>query len=132
MTRRTFAASALGAPLLRAATGDRPNILWVTCEDIGPHLHACGDDYSVTPNLDKLAADGVRYTRFYNGMVCSVSRSSFITGMYATTIGAHNHRTHDKHPLPEGVKTICEWMRPEGYFTANVKELPETCHAKAK
>lgn len=109
---------------------DKPNILWLIGEDLGQHLGCYGTKEVWTPNLDQLAADGVRYTHFYNGMVCSVSRSSFMTGMYATTIGAHNHRTANKRPLPDGVKTLCEWMRGQGYFTANLKQLPESCGFK--
>jgi len=68
---------------------------------------------------------GVRYARFYDtAPVCSPSRSAFTTGMYATTIGAHNHRTANKQPLPDGVRTVCDWMREAGYFTANLKQLP--------
>jgi hypothetical protein len=72
----------------------------------------------------------VRYDRFYNGHVCSPSRSAFNTGMYATTIGAHNHRTVNKKPVPEGVKVLSDWMRAAGYFTANVRELPPPCDFK--
>ena len=107
------------------AGSTKPNILWLIAEDFGPHLGCYGTKEVSSPNVDKLAAEGVRFTRFYNGMVCSVSRSSFMTGMYATSIGAHNHRTKDKKPLPEGVRTLCEWLRDAGYFTANLQKLPE-------
>jgi arylsulfatase A-like enzyme len=104
-----------------------PNILWLIAEDFGQHLGCYGTQEVFTPNLDRLAADGVRYTRFFNGHVCSASRSAFNTGMYSTTIGAHNHRTANKQPLPAGVKTLSDWMRAAGYFTANVKDLPDSC-----
>lgn len=110
-----------------AAPAKQPNILWLIAEDFGQHLGCFGTKEVWTPNLDRLASQGVLYTRFYNGMVCSVSRSSFITGMYATTIGAHNHRTPNKQPLPDGVKTICDWMRGGGYFTANLVDLAAGC-----
>lgn len=103
---------------------DKPNILWVIAEDFGQHLGCYGTRQVWTPNLDKLASEGVLYTRFYNGMVCSVSRSSFMTGMHATSIGAQNHRTKDKQPLPDGVRPLTSWMREAGYFTANISELP--------
>src|SRR5687768_9187266 len=111
----------------RAADARQPNILWLVAEDFGQHLGCYGTKEVWTPNLDRLAADGVRFTRFYNGMVCSVSRSAFMTGMYATTIGAHQHRTRDKQPLPEGVRVLTDWMRDAGYYTANVVELPASC-----
>jgi N-sulfoglucosamine sulfohydrolase len=108
----------------------KPNILWLIAEDFGQHLGCYGAKEVWTPNLDGLAAAGVRYTRFYNGHVCSPSRSAFNTGMYATTIGAHNHRTPNKKPLPEGVRVLSDWMRQAGYFTANLKELPASCGFK--
>jgi N-sulfoglucosamine sulfohydrolase len=105
----------------------RPNILWLIAEDFGPHLGCYGTKEVFTPNVDKLAAEGVRYTRFFTtAPVCSPSRSAFMTGMYQTTIGAHNHRSHrdDGYQLPKGVRLLTDWMRDAGYFTANVRELP--------
>ncbi len=110
----------------------RPNILWLIGEDFGPHLGFYGTKEVWTPNLDRLAQEGVSYRRFYSGMVCSVSRSAFMTGMYATTIGAQNHRSHrdDGYKLPEGVKVLNDWLQPAGYFTANVVQLPPGCDFK--
>ena len=105
----------------------RPNILWLVAEDFGPHLACYGTKEVHTPNLDRLATDGVRYTRFFTtAPVCSPSRSAFMTGMYQTTIGAHQHRSHrdDNFTLPPGVRVLSDWMRGAGYFTANIRELP--------
>jgi len=105
----------------------RPNILWLIAEDFGPHLGCYGTKEVSTPVLDGIAAKGMRFTRFFTtAPVCSPSRSAFNTGMYQTTIGAHNHRSHrdDGYALPAGVKLISERMHEAGYFTANVKELP--------
>lgn len=116
----------LSANVLHAAD-IRPNILWLIAEDFGPHLGCYGTKEVSTPVLDGLAAKGMRFTRFYTtAPVCSPSRSAFNTGMYQTTIGAHNHRSHrdDSYTLPEGVKLISERMRDAQYVTANVKELP--------
>jgi arylsulfatase A-like enzyme len=121
----------LGAAVSAAraeAQPDHPNILWLIAEDFGPQLGCYGTREVWTPNLDQLAADGMRYTRFYTtSPVCSPSRSAFMTGMYQTTIGAHNHRSHrdDGYPLPKGVRLLTDWMREAGYFTANVRELPK-------
>lgn len=101
-----------------------PNILWIIAEDLSPDIGCYGEKLVHTPNLDRLAAEGIRYTRaFTTAPVCSASRSAFMTGMYQTTIGAHNHRSHrkDGYRLPEGVKVLPEWMREVGYFTANVR-----------
>jgi N-sulfoglucosamine sulfohydrolase len=117
----------------RAADTKRPNILWLIAEDMSPDLGCYGTEQVWTPNLDKMAAAGVRYTRaFTTAPVCSPSRSAFCTGMYQTTIGAHNHRSHrdDGFKLPDGVKVITDWMREAGYFTANLITLPKECDFK--
>ncbi len=123
-------AACLAPCAARAEAAPRPNILWLIAEDIGPEaLGSSGAPQAATPNLDRLASQGVRYTRFYSGQVCSASRSSFMTGMYATTIGAHNHRSHrdDGYKLPDGVRVLTDWMRDAGYFTANLVRLPPPC-----
>jgi arylsulfatase A-like enzyme len=110
-----------------AETGSRPNILFILAEDIGKHLGCYGEPLVQTPNLDRLAARGVRYTNaFTTAPVCSASRSAIMTGMYQTTIGAHNHRTWqwNKRPLPPGVRTITDYFREAGYFTANLAPGP--------
>ena len=90
----------------------QPNILWLIAENIGPDLACYGTTEVKTPNLDRLSADGLRYTRaFATAPICSTSRSAFMTGMYQTAIGAQNHRSHcipgiDEHfHLPAGVRT---------------------------
>ena len=110
----------------------RPNVLWLIGEDLGPQLACYGTKQVETPNLDRMASEGVRFTRCYSGMVCSPSRSAFMTGMYATTIGAHNHRSHrgDGYKLPEGVRVLTDWLRDAGYFTANLTTLPPECGFK--
>jgi arylsulfatase A-like enzyme len=105
----------------------RPNILWLIAEDIGVELGCYGAKEVWTPNLDQLAASGVRYAKaFTTAPVCSPSRSAFMTGMYQTTIGAHNHRSHrdDGYELPAGVRLLTGWIRDAGYFTANIRQLP--------
>ena len=93
---------------------------------MGPEaLSSYGTPEAKTPALDQLARDGVRYTRAYTtAPVCSPSRSAFMTGMYATTLGAQDHRTKKKPPLPDGVRTLPDRLRDAGYFTANVTEFP--------
>ena len=108
---------------------NKPNILWIIAEDLGPELSAYGHPEVQTPNLDRLAEDGVRYTHaFTTSPVCSSSRSAFMTGMYQTTIGAHNHRSHreDNYPLPDGVRLITDWLRDADYFTGNIVDLTDS------
>ncbi len=96
----------------------RPNILWVSCEDISPDLGCYGDTYAVTPNIDKLAAQGVRYTNAYaHTGVCAPARSGIITGMYPTTIGTHHMRC--KGVPPPQVKCFTEYLRAAGYYCTN-------------
>lgn len=111
----------------------QPNILWLVAEDFSPDLGCYGEKLVQSPNIDKLAAEGVRFTRaFTTAPVCSASRSAFMTGMYQTTLGAHHHRSHrdDGFTLPEGVKVLPDWMREAGYYTANVRKLPANCDFK--
>lgn len=98
----------------------RPNILWIVADDLGTDLGCYGDSLVYTPNLDKLASEGVRYVNFYTvSAVCSPSRSTLITGMYPVSIEAHQHRTRYKKPLPEGIEPITKYFREAGYFTCN-------------
>ncbi|HEU5117380.1 MAG TPA: sulfatase, partial [Isosphaeraceae bacterium] len=107
----------------------RPNILWLIAEDMSPDLGCYGATQVSTPNLDRLAAQGMRFTNAYTtAPVCSASRSAFMTGMYQTTIGAHNHRSHrgDGYTLPDGVRLLTDRMRDAGYFTDNVVTFPRS------
>lgn len=114
-------------PACAAEKPKMPNVLWLIAEDFGPHLGCYGTKEVWTPNLDQMARDGVRYTRAYTtAPVCSPSRSAFMTGMYQTTIGAQNHRSHrdDGYKLPTGVRTLPDRLREAGIFTANVVQMP--------
>lgn len=97
----------------------RPNILLVIAEDMSYNDISCYGNTDVrTPNLEKFASESVRYTNaFTTGAVCSATRSGLITGMYQTSIQAHNHRTlgPDKQPLPECVLPITFAIREAGY-----------------
>ncbi|HIE29033.1 TPA: sulfatase [Candidatus Poribacteria bacterium] len=107
----------------------RPNILWISCEDISPRLGCYGDPVARTPNLDRLAEQGMRFTKvFTSSPVCAPCRSGIITGMYQTSIGTHHMRTTHKGeglPTPYSavpppyVKTFTEYLRAEGYYCTN-------------
>ncbi|UCF39435.1 MAG: sulfatase-like hydrolase/transferase [Acidobacteriota bacterium] len=106
----------------------KPNILWIIAEDLGPELGCYGYPEVATPRLDQLAEDGVRFSSAYTtAPVCSPSRSALMTGMYQTSIGVHNHRSHrdDGFRLPEGVRLLTDRLREVGYFTANIVHLTE-------
>lgn len=112
----------VAASSLPAAAPARPNILWITCEDTGPHLGAYGDTYAVTPRLDALARESVRYTQAfaYTG-VCAPSRSCLITGVYPLRLGSQHMRSTTR--LPADLKCFPEYLRGAGYYASNnVKE----------
>ena len=114
----------------------RPNIVWIVCEDMSPHLGSYGEKVAKTPVLDQLAKESVRYTQAYSTAgVCAPSRSALITGNYQTSIGGHNMRTlglsasatNDYPPelkpysavIPAGVKCFPEYLRMSGYYCTN-------------
>lgn len=106
------------AATLPAFSADRPNILWLSAEDISPHLGCYGYDNANTPNLDKLATEGTRYTHAYTcAGVCAPCRSTIITGMYQTAIGTQHMRC--KALLPEHIKPFPVWLREAGYYCTN-------------
>lgn len=99
----------------------RPNILWFVVDDMSANFSCYGETLVKTPHVDQLAAEGTRFTRaFVTAPVCSPCRSALITGMYQTSIGAHQHRSGRgelKITLPPGVVPIPTLFRKAGYFT---------------
>ncbi len=118
----------------------RPNVVWIVCEDMSPHLGAYGEKLAKTPNLDQLAKEGRRYTNvFTTAGVCAPSRAAIITGCMQTSIGAMHMRTmamsaaaKDAYPPgfraysavpPPEVRCFPELLRAAGYYcTNNAKE----------
>lgn len=97
---------------------EKPNIIWITCEDISPYLGSYGCKEAQTPNLDKLATNGIRYTRAYaNSPVCAVARSTILSGMHASTIGTHQMRSYVQ--LPEEIPAYPKVLRNAGYYCTN-------------
>ncbi len=122
LTRRSFAGALGAGALAHAAEGSKPNILWITCEDTGPDLHCCGNDYSVTPKLDALAATSSIYMNAWsNAPVCAPSRTTIISGMYPPSTGGEHMRSMTQ--LPAGMKMYPCYLREAGYYaTNNAKE----------
>src|SRR5262249_46980069 len=106
LSRRSFlqrAAGATTAPLIRAANGDRPNFLWLTWEDIGPHFGCYGNGYSVTPHIDRFAQRGCVYDNCWaSAPVCAPARTAIISGICPTSCGAEHMRSFAH--LPAGWK----------------------------
>ena len=108
----------------------RPNILWISNEDMSPRLGAYGDKLARTPTLDRLARESVRFTNaFTTAPVCAPSRAAIITGLFQNAIGAqHMRTTEDRIPELPGpylavppfyVKAFPEYLRAAGYYTTN-------------
>lgn len=115
--RVLFALSfALG--LGRAVAAERPNILWLTSEDHGPEMGCYGDTLARTPNVDALAAKGLRFNRVWsNHPVCAPARTAIIAGLYATSSGGVHMRS--MVPMPRGAKMYPEYLREAGYYCSN-------------
>src|SRR5258708_2805931 len=105
-----LAVIALPVTVMADEAKPRPNILWITCEDISPNLGCYGDKDAVTPNLDRFATQAVRYTHAFSvAGVCAPSRSCLITGMYPSSLGTHHMRCTGT--LPEEVRPFSEYLR---------------------
>jgi N-sulfoglucosamine sulfohydrolase len=109
---------------------ERPNILLLMMEDLSPRIGAFGDAVAVTPNIDKLASQGVRYTNTFTAAgVCATSRAALISGMHQESIGAQHMRAYKGGPAkyqtvpPHQMKAFPELLRAEGYFTFNSNKL---------
>ncbi|HUQ91297.1 MAG TPA: sulfatase-like hydrolase/transferase [Bryobacteraceae bacterium] len=129
MRRRDLLATAAALPALQLpAQTERPNILWITCEDMGPHLGCYGDRYATSPNVDKLAARSLRYLHVWsNAPVCAPARTTIISGMYPPSTGAEHMRSFTR--LADGQKMFPVYLREAGYYcTNNVKEDYNIAH----
>lgn len=102
---------------------ERPNILWLTCEDNNVNWIGCyGNPYADTPNIDKLATEGVQYMHCYaNAPVCAPMRSTWITGVHALSMGTHPMRS--RYPIPhETIKYYPDLLKQAGYYVGNAKK----------
>ena len=111
-----------------SAAEARPNVLWFIVDDMSANFGCYGETKIATPHIDRLAREGVRFDNaFVTAPVCSPCRSALITGMYQTSIGAHQHRSgRGQFPitLPEGVTPVPKLFQQAGYWTAIGSGLP--------
>lgn len=105
-------AIALGLTAIASAADTRPNILLIMADDLGYSDLGCYGGEITTPNLDRLAAEGMRFTQFYNCAVCVTTRSALLTGLYP-----RNERDKSKRIRPN-MMTLGEAMRAAGYATS--------------
>lgn len=103
---------------LSAFAADRPNILWLTSEDHGPHMGCYGDAYATTPNVDALAAKGMLFKHCWsNAPVCSAARTTLIAGMYPPSTGGEHMRS--RVAMPVNKKMYPQFLREAGYYCTN-------------
>ncbi|MCX6837080.1 MAG: sulfatase [Verrucomicrobia bacterium] len=106
----------------------QPNVLWFVVDDMSPSFSCYGETLIQTPAVDKLAAEGTKFTRAYvTAPVCSTCRSALITGMFQTTIGSHHHRSgrgEMKIHLPPEVTPVPVQFQKAGYYTCIGSGLP--------
>lgn len=111
-------------PWLHSNSGNRieaaelPNILWITSEDNGLELGCYGDKYATSPHIDALAKIGMKYQYCWsNAPVCAPARTTIISGMYPTSLGAEHMRSY--LPMPAGIKMYPQYLREAGYYCTN-------------
>lgn len=96
----------------------RPNFLWITSEDNGPELGCYGDSFADTPAIDALAARGMMYQNCWsNAPVCAPARTTIISGLFPTCLGAQHMRSQVK--LPEVAQLYPQYFREKGYYCTN-------------
>lgn len=97
---------------------DKPNILWITSEDNGPHLGCYGDDYATTPHLDGLAAKGLIYRNAWStAPVCAPARTTIISGVYPPATGGQHMRSMVN--MPQFMKMYPQYLKEVGYYCTN-------------
>jgi arylsulfatase len=121
LPRRRFLqmSAACAGATLAAAPQRPPNIVMIYCDDLGYGDLGCYGSKIRTPNIDRMAAEGMRFTQFYSANpVCSPSRAALLTGRYPTRTGVPNVlMAPDKTGLAENETTLAALLKPQGYKT---------------
>ncbi len=127
INRRAFLATCAAAPLaikpMAAATGPKPNVLFIAVDDLRPELNCYGRDYIKSPNIDRLAKMGMAFDRAYvQQAVCSPSRSSLMTGTRPDSTKVWDLVTHFRVAEPN-IVTIPEHFKKNGYFVQGMGKI---------
>lgn len=123
LLKSTVIAAAIGIICLPAFSQaqdqlDRPNILWLTTEDHGPHLGVYSDEYAHTPAMDTFAEKSLRYNLAWSDApVCAPARTAIISGVYPTTTGGQHMRSDAA--IPDFMKKYPVYLREAGYYVTN-------------
>lgn len=122
-TRRTFLNGLLGAACMTfapqgfAQTQGKYNVLFIAVDSLRPQLGCYGFPQMKTPNLDRLAANGIRFERAYCQLAdCNPSRSSALTGLRPDTVKIYDPQTHFRLTVPDAV-TLPQYFKKNGYYT---------------
>ncbi|MFP6905303.1 MAG: arylsulfatase [Verrucomicrobiota bacterium] len=108
--------------LAAVAWGEKPNIIYIMCDDAGFGDFSCyGQKLFETPNIDKLATEGMKFSQHYSGStVCAPSRCSLMTGYHTGHCfvrGNKEVRPVGQHPIPDATLTVAEILKKAGYTT---------------
>ena len=116
----------LGSPCANAA--DRPNVLLICVDDLKPILGCYGDQIVKSPNIDQLAARGVRFDRAYcNQAVCSPSRNALLVGLRPQSLGIYDLATNFRKSVPDAV-TLPQYFKQHGYRTEAMGKIFHVGH----
>ena len=111
---------ALASP---AVSEEKPNILFISVDDLAASLGCYGDLIAKTPHIDRLAATGVRFDRAYNQLpLCNPTRASVMTGMRPDRIKVYDLDRHFRDEIPDAV-TLSQQFMKAGYFAARVGKI---------
>ncbi len=106
-----------------AAEIGQPNVLLILVDDLKPSLGTYGDDWVHSPNLDRLAARGLRFDRAYcNQAVCAPSRNSLLTSARSTSLGIYSLGRNFRKAVPDAV-TMPQYFQQHGYHTAGIGKV---------
>src|SRR4051794_33181176 len=110
------------------AANEKPNVLLICVDDLKPMLGCYGDTTIKSPNIDRLAARGMRFDRAYcNQAVCSPSRNSLLTGLRPQTLGIYDLGTNFRSAAPDAV-TLPQYFQARGYHTEALGKIFHVGH----
>ncbi|MFW6286429.1 MAG: sulfatase-like hydrolase/transferase, partial [Candidatus Sumerlaeota bacterium] len=111
--------ASIQSALAQTPEGERPNILWLVSEDNSPMLGCYGDNLARTPNIDKLASEGILFRNCHSGApVCAPARCTLITGMEPSAIQGALPMRSGSH-MPEGAQSFPSFLKASGYYCTN-------------
>lgn len=105
------------------SAAERPNVLLILVDDLKPSFGAYGDEWVHSPNLDRLAARGIRFDRAYcNQAVCAPSRNNLLTSSRSTSLGIYSLGDNFRNAVPDAV-TLPQYFKQQGYYSAGIGKV---------